>query len=174
VYYKNSNPVFCGRYAACRGSLARRSSPPPPFFGAPGANRRPGFAERRAAFVQPQPVEGRELWSPAGIALDASTGGLYVSDTLNNRVLGWRNAASFSNGAYADIVVGQPRGAFALTTTNPQGPAANGQQTRGLHWPTRHGGGHTGNLYVVDAGNNRILRYPTPFAAGNPGMNPTS
>ncbi|MGO9095189.1 MAG: hypothetical protein ACLQGV_08195 [Bryobacteraceae bacterium] len=146
--------------------------PPSPFFGAPA--RIVGQASLNAVQYSSSPnlVEGRELWSPAGIALDASTGGLYVSDTLNNRVLGWRNAASFSNGAYADIVVGQPEGPNAMTTTNPQGPCCNPQQTRGLHWPTGLAVDTQGNLYVVDAGNNRILRYPTPFAAGSPGMNP--
>ena len=145
---------------------------PTPFGGLPA--RIVGQASLNAVQYSSSPnlVEGREFWSPLGIALDASTGGLYVSDTMNNRVLGWRNAASFSNGAYADIVVGQPAGTFALSTTNAEGPCCNSQQTRGLHWPTGLVVDGQGNLYVVDAGNNRILRYPTPFAAGSPGMNP--
>jgi hypothetical protein len=38
----------------------------------------------------------------------AATPALYASDTGNDRVLGWQNAASFLNGAAADNVVGQP------------------------------------------------------------------
>jgi uncharacterized protein (TIGR03437 family) len=126
--------------------------------------------------TSPNLVEGKEFWSPAGIALDKSLSqpGLYVSDTLNNRVLGWRNAASFANGAPADIVVGQPAGPFALATTNAEGPCAacNRQQTRGLHWPTGLAVDGQGNLYVIDAGNNRILRYPQPFALPDKRMDP--
>jgi len=57
----------------------------------------------------PNLVEGRELWSPTGIAFDTSTSPptIYVADTLNNRVLGWKNAASFANGQMADLVIGQ-------------------------------------------------------------------
>jgi uncharacterized protein (TIGR03437 family) len=124
----------------------------------------------------PNLVEGKEFWSPSGIALDKSLSqpGLYVSDTLNNRVLGWRNAASFANGAPADIVVGQPAGPFALATTTAEGPCAvcNRQQTRGLHWPTGLAVDGQGNLYVIDAGNNRILRYPQPFALPDKRMDP--
>ena len=124
----------------------------------------------------PNLVEGKEFWSPSGIALDTSGSqpGLYVSDSLNNRVLGWRNAASFANGAPADIVVGQPAGPFAMASTNAEGPCAtcNRQQTRGLHWPTGLAVDGQGNLYVIDAGNNRILRYPQPFALPDRRMDP--
>ena len=58
----------------------------------------------------PNLVEGRELYSPQGIAVDNSVSPpmVYVGDTGNNRVLAWKNAASFSNGAVADLVIGQP------------------------------------------------------------------
>jgi cytosine/adenosine deaminase-related metal-dependent hydrolase len=68
----------------------------------------------------PNLVEGREFYNPQGIALDLSTNppALYVADTGNNRVLGFRNANSFANGQKADIVVGQPD----LVTTLAAGP----------------------------------------------------
>jgi len=42
-------------------------------------------------------VEGREFYSPQGIAVDNSATPpiVYVADTGNNRVLAWKNAASF-------------------------------------------------------------------------------
>ena len=58
----------------------------------------------------PNLVEGRELWSPTGIAFDfaASPPYVYVADTLNNRVLAWKNSTGFTNGQPADLVIGQP------------------------------------------------------------------
>ena len=48
----------------------------------------------------PNLVEGREFTLPQGIALDLDVNPpyLYVSDTGNHRILGWRNANSFRNG----------------------------------------------------------------------------
>src|SRR5579863_5648936 len=53
----------------------------------------------------PNRVEGREFFNPQGVALDTSgaTPAVYVADLLNNRVLAWKNAATFSNGATADL-----------------------------------------------------------------------
>src|ERR1700691_4354952 len=64
----------------------------------------------------PNLVEGRELDTPEGLALDTSTNppALYVSDTVNNRVLGFKNATSFSNGQAANLVLGQPNLATTL------------------------------------------------------------
>lgn len=95
------------------------------------------------------------LNAPTGVAVD-STGHLYVSDTLNHRVLGWENVASFQNGAAAVLVLGQQ---------NFQSTIPNGIGSKGLNAP----GGLavdplTGNLYVADVGNNRVVRFPSPFA----------
>src|SRR5438309_7723773 len=58
----------------------------------------------------PNLVEGRELYAPQSLALDTSVSPpvIYVSDLLNNRVLGWKNATGFTNGQKADVVIGQP------------------------------------------------------------------
>jgi uncharacterized protein (TIGR03437 family) len=112
--------------------------------------------------VQPNLVEGRELNSPQAVALDLSVKPphLYVSDTLNNRVLGWKDATTFANGAFADIVIGQGD----LFTTLPQGPRSGSTRTSsGLTDPMGMAVDANGNLYIIDAGNNRILRFPKPF-----------
>jgi len=108
----------------------------------------------------PNLVEGREFQTPEGIALDTSTNppALYVSDSGNNRVLGFRSAAGFANGQKADIVLGQPD----LITTFAQGPGR--QRSTGLNSPTGLAVDAQGNVYVIDGGNNRILRFPKPFA----------
>jgi uncharacterized protein (TIGR03437 family) len=116
--------------------------------------------------VQPNLVEGRELNGPQGIALDLSVNPphLYVSDTLNNRVLAWANAQTFANGAFADLVIGQND----LFTTIAQGPGRQGQgstlPSSGFANPMGMAVDANGSLYVIDAGNNRILRFPKPFA----------
>ena len=107
----------------------------------------------------PNLVEGRELYSPQGIAVDNSTSPpiVYVADTGNNRVLAWKNAASFSNGATADLVIGQPD----KYSTVPYGPGST--FSTGLNSPTGLAV-YKSDLYVVDSGNNRVLRYPKPFS----------
>ncbi|HYL38316.1 MAG TPA: hypothetical protein VEV17_20530 [Bryobacteraceae bacterium] len=108
----------------------------------------------------PNLVEGRELDSPQALAIDTSSNPpiLYVADTLNNRVLAWQNAFGFSKGDPASMVIGQRD----LLTTAPQGPGAG--LSTGLFHPVAVATDASGNLYVSDAGNNRILRYPAPFA----------
>ena len=112
------------------------------------------------ASVNPNLVEGREMWSPEGIALDTSVTPpvLYVADTGNNRVLAWKNASGFTNGQMADLWIGQQD----QYRTLPQGP---GQTfSTGLNSPTGLAVDTNGNLYVADSGNNRILRFRKPFA----------
>jgi len=107
----------------------------------------------------PNLVEGRELYGPQGIAADNSVSPsiVYVADTGNNRVLAWKNAASFANGAMADLVIGQPD----RFSTTPYGPGTT--FSTGLYTPTGLAV-LNGDLYVVDSGNNRVLRYPKPFS----------
>ena len=107
-------------------------------------------------------VEGRELYAPQGVWIDvaSATSILYVADTRNNRVLAWKNSATANSGAPADLVIGQRD----LQSTSPQGPDQNGQRlASGLNSPNGVITDAVGNLYVADAGNNRILRFPKPF-----------
>jgi uncharacterized protein (TIGR03437 family) len=108
----------------------------------------------------PNLVEGREFNNPQAVAVDASANPpiLYVADFGNNRVLGWKSASAFSKGDFADKVIGQRD----LLSTAPEGPGAD--LSTGLSSPVAIAVDSAGNLYVADAGNNRILRYPAPFA----------
>ncbi len=107
----------------------------------------------------PNLVEGREFYSPEGVALDTSVTPpvLYVSDPGNNRVLAWKNGLNWANNPKADLVIGQ-QDAYH---TGPQGPG--GTFPSGMSSPNGIVTDNNGNLYVVDTLNNRILRYPTPF-----------
>ena len=104
-------------------------------------------------------VEGRELNSPQAVAVDTSVSPpiLYVADTVNNRILAWKNATGFKNGAFADLVIGQPD----MYSTGPQGPGFAIEA--GFVSPVAVAVDSSGNLYVADAGHNRILRFPQPF-----------
>jgi uncharacterized protein (TIGR03437 family) len=118
----------------------------------------------------PNLIEGRELNTPSSIAFDTSVSPpiMYVADTGNNRVLAWRDPASLgvcgtsapATCGAADMVIGQADKFSSL----PQGPGIQGSTlSTGFNAPTAVAVDSTGNLYVADAGNNRILRFPVPF-----------
>jgi hypothetical protein len=70
--------------------------------------------------------------------------------------MGERGAAALANGQPANIVIGQPD--FFSTTCNNGGISA-----ASLCGPAGVAVDSSGNLYVSDNGNNRILEYNTPF-----------
>ena len=110
----------------------------------------------------PNLVEGRELNGPQTVALDTSVTPpiLYEAETGNNRVLAFRNTGGLTRGDRADRVIGQRD----FQSTLPQGPASGtGGLQSGLNLPVAVAVDRQGNLYVADAGNNRIVRYPKPF-----------
>jgi uncharacterized protein (TIGR03437 family) len=105
--------------------------------------------------ANPNLVEGREFYSPQSMAIDKSANPpiLYVADTRNSRILAWKNATAFTKGGFADFVIGQ----YDMVSTGVSGNAPP--------WLNSPGGlavDPSGNLYVIDTGNNRILRFPTP------------
>src|ERR1035437_6592108 len=108
--------------------------------------------------LSPNLVEGRELYFPQSVALDTSTTppAIYVSDSVNNRVLAWKDANGFKSGQKANLQIGQPD----LATTFQSGPGTG--FSHGLSRPTGIAV-YKGDLYVADTGNNRILRCPKPF-----------
>jgi sugar lactone lactonase YvrE len=109
--------------------------------------------------VAPNLAEGRELNFPQAVAVDTSASPpiLYVADSSNNRVLAWKNAVGFTKGDKADKVIGQRD----FLMTQPKGPGTD--LSTGLSLPNALVVDKNGNLYVADAGNNRVLRFPKPF-----------
>jgi sugar lactone lactonase YvrE len=104
-----------------------------------------------------------ELGGANNVAVDAA-GDVYVADNINNRVLGWNSAAAMADGAPASIVIGQPDFLTWGTNEGP-GPSLNGPTAYTLNLPSGVAVDGSGNLYVADQGNNRVLKYNTPFAA---------
>ena len=96
--------------------------------------------------VAPNLVDARGLFTPRTVAIDASVSPnrLYVADADNNRVLGWKNSASFANGAPADLVIGQPD----FISSNCIGASASS-----LCGPAAAAVDASGNLYVADSSN---------------------
>src|SRR5689334_1004280 len=115
-------------------------------------------------FVNSAPgfVDARALHDPSSLAVDrhASPNRLYVADYDNNRVLGWRNAKSFKKGTPADVVIGQAD--FNASVCNRGGAVSS----KTLCLPTGLGVDGDGDLYVADGGNNRVLRFASPFDSG--------
>jgi uncharacterized protein (TIGR03437 family) len=132
-------------------------------------------------YMQPNLIEGRELWLSAtsnggtiiggAVAIDhnSTPPHLYVADTLNNRILGFNDARKVQAGQKADIVIGQqdlpsqPGSRFyRALSNNPVNDATLPQQT-GLNIPTDVlVDPKDGSLWVADTGNGRVLRFPPP------------
>ncbi len=111
----------------------------------------------------PNLIEGRELNGPASIAFDYSVTPptVYVADVGNNRVLGWKNSTTLSQGNFADVVIGQ-LDAYSNVAGGPGTTASTG-----LYLPVALAVDAQGNVYVADAGNNRILRFPKGLSTGS-------
>jgi hypothetical protein len=99
------------------------------------------------------------LSGPYGVVFDSSHN-LWVVDTANRRVLEY--ATPFSTGEAASIVIGQS----SFTTS---GAATT---STGLYVPVGVAFDSSGNLWVGDVGNNRVLRFaaaaPPPSTPVNP------
>ena len=95
---------------------------------------------------------------PQGIVVD-SGGHVYVADGNNSRILGWASIDALSNGAPATLVIGQPD---FLSGKGNQGFATPTATT--LYGPQAVAVDSSGNLYVADSYNNRVLKYAQPFA----------
>ena len=109
----------------------------------------------------PNTVDGVSLNAPNYLAVDRSGHHLYLSDSMNNRVLGWHDISSFVNGEPADLVLGQPD--FFSNLRNLNG----GPNTNPVNYnaPAGVAVDSNGNLYVTDSQNDRVLEYNAPYAA---------
>jgi hypothetical protein len=92
---------------------------------------------------------------PERLALDEQ-GNLYVTDTVNHRVLVYQ--PPFSIGMDASIVIGQPD--FTTSAEHATPTAATLTYPQGLTLDEQ------GNLYVADTENHRVLVYQPPLSNG--------
>src|ERR1700733_4953610 len=107
-----------------------------------------------AGFTQSGSLSGPSgMNDEVGIAADLS-GNLYIADLVNNRVLQF--VPPFSNGMNASIVFGQSN----LTTYTVSSSAS------GLDFPVDVAIDASGNLWVSDGRNDRVLKFASPFSSG--------
>ena len=100
-------------------------------------------------------ISAESLFAPYGLALDQK-GNLYVADHANNRVLEYDSP--LTTDLIADRVFGQT-GNFSTGDCNKEVISA-----ATLCGPTAVGLDDSGNLYIADTGNHRVLGYATPLA----------
>jgi sugar lactone lactonase YvrE len=93
------------------------------------------------------------LWWPYGLAFDAS-GNLWVADMDNARVLEF--VPPFTTGMAASLVIGQS----SFTTRDRVTTQSGFRNPFGLACDA------SGNLWVADGGNNRVLEFIAPFSDG--------
>ena len=115
---------------------------------------------------QPIPVGG--LNSLESVFIDSSNH-VFITDSGNNRVLGWKNTVAFTNGQPADLVLGQPD--FNSSACN-QGLSAPSATT--LCESMGIAADSLGDLFVADLGNNRVLEFSPPFVPNPIVQDPTA
>lgn len=95
------------------------------------------------------PTSDTTLAEPKGIAIDPTTGKLFVADYENRRVLRWSSVDKMVNGSAAEAVLGQPD-----FTSNTGGTSATiMSRPYGVYVDA------AGRLWVTDLSNNRVLRF---------------
>jgi predicted esterase/sugar lactone lactonase YvrE len=97
------------------------------------------------------------LNSPSGVAVDPTTGKLFVVDRYNNRILRWSSTAKMTNGSSAEVVFGQPD--FRT--------ASSGLSASKFNDPLRAFVDSAGSLWVSDYLNNRVLRFDNASSRSN-------
>ena len=105
-------------------------------------------------------IDARGMLGLEGVAIDSTVtpNRLYVADNGNSRVLGYKDVTTFVDGGAADLVIGQPD--FSSGACDQGGnPSAND-----LCDPIGVAVDDSGNLYVADSDNSRVLEYNAPFA----------
>jgi len=98
------------------------------------------------------------LNKPTGIDIDrGNTGGIYIADSGNNRVLFFSSPATSNGAAATSTVYGQS----TLTSSSASGCSATG-----LNNPQDVAVDSIGGLYVADMSNARVLYYPSKVVTG--------
>jgi sugar lactone lactonase YvrE len=113
----------------------------------------PNFTTSTAATTQ------SGFTTPAGIAVDSTTGKVFVADEGNNRVLRFSSAAALASGSAAEAVFGQPD-----FTTQTAGSTSSST----LNQPWGVAMDASGNLWVADTGNNRVVAFSQAATVSSP------
>jgi len=92
------------------------------------------------------------LAEPFCVAIDPTTGKLFVADRDNRRVLRWSSVNKLIDGSPAEVVFGQPD--FVTRTANTGGLSASSMNNPNSIYVDANG-----TLWVADRDNHRVLRF---------------
>lgn len=101
------------------------------------------------------PANPATLNKPAAVAVDPTTGKVFVADHDNNRILRFASQTALKNGANAEAVFGQVN--FSSVLANQDGGAQPAQTS--LSGPSDIFVDEAGRLWVADTNNNRVLMF---------------
>ncbi len=98
------------------------------------------------------PPSTTTLAEPFCVAIDPTTGKLFVADRDNRRVMRWSSTDKIINGSPAEVVLGQPD--FVTRTVNTGGISAATMNNPNSVYVDANG-----TLWVADRDNHRVLRF---------------
>lgn len=101
-----------------------------------------------------EPPTASSINSPEGLAIDPTTGKLFVADSENHRILRFSSTDAYRTNAPAEAVFGQPDFGSNEPNRGQPNPAANT-----LNYPATLAIDPQGRLWVTDCDNARVLRY---------------
>jgi len=101
-----------------------------------------------------QGISATAMSAPGGVAVDPTTGKMFVGDGMNFRILRFTSLALLRNGAAAEAVLCQPdfvSKTSSLTACDPNGLSIDS----------------SGRLWVADAASHRVLRFDNASSKSN-------
>lgn len=112
----------------------------------------------QAGFTQAaRGLDGRAGGGASAVVIDTAHGRAFLAETTEHRVLFWNTLAGLYDGAPADGVLGQ-------TDTKTAGLVS--ASANSLNTPAALALDGSGNLWVADSVDDRVVRFPAPFSSG--------
>lgn len=112
------------------------------------------------------PASASTTGSVEGLAVDPTSGKVFVADRDNNRILRFSATAAYQSGAAAEAVFGQAD--FVSNEANRGDPSSRSGET--LSGPRSLAVDSSGRLWVADVGNERVRRFDN--ASSKPSSSP--